>query len=782
VTGSGDVHGEISGTVQGPVVMGRDFSGTTINIVSPPGSRAAIALDEAADGLAQALRVQWTRESERQRLWAPDALTVRWRLSSPGLRDHWRTVRRASDDDRPLPLAGRLSQIAQVYRRVPSGRLVVLGRAGSGKSVLAIRFVLDMLGPPGTRVAAVPVIFSLGSWNPATPVRDWLTGQLERDHPGLAAAGPGRSTLAAALVDRGRVLPVLDGFDEIAKDLRCSALEKLNDTANSEMPLFMTSRPRQYAAAVVGTGVLTAAAGIQLKSLSLHDLEQYLPYTARNLRTGGKDGESVPVTAWSPVLHHLRDARRDSADSPLAKVLRSPLMVSLARTVYSGSSNRDPAELLDSDRFGTPRALEDHLLDSFISAAYRDRSLDHRERVQRWLGHLARHLALLDTPDLKWWQLGGTLSRRVRMVVVGSVAGAALGLVNGLVSWYQVGVEGSYDLVGRVLIGLASGAVLGLVAGLAFALVYALLDGDAAREPSRVRMRILGRTTGARRTCLPRLAAGAAGGFGFGAVTWLVNALANGLLEGRSPATTLRGGLLNALVGGLVDGLLLGLAYAGGADEPSDDPLRFTDALRDFRGRLGPRLAIGFAGGFGGGFLFWFTDPLGFGLVLGAQGGFPSLLTNSLRLGIEGGLGYGLVVALVYGLAVALSDPIPVRSAVSPTDLLRTDRRAVAHRTLLSTLTFGLVGWLFYGLGGQFLNWFVFTTVGGLGLGIAYGLALTAWGQWTTLARIWLPLTGRLPRDPAAFLEDAHHRGVLRQAGAVYQFRHSRLRDRLDKP
>ena len=320
------------------------------------------------------------------------------------------------------------------------------------------------------------------------------------------------------------------------------------------------------------------------------------------------------------------------------------------------------------------------------------------------------------------------------------------------------------------------------MAGLAFALVYALLDGDAAREPSRVRMRILGRTTGARRTCLPRLAAGAAGGFGFGAVTWLVNALANGLLEGRSPATTLRGGLLNALVGGLVDGLLLGLAYAGGADEPSDDPLRFTDALRDFRGRLGPRLAIGFAGGFGGGFLFWFTDPLGFGLVLGAQGGFPSLLTNSLRLGIEGGLGYGLVVALVYGLAVALSDPIPVRSAVSPTDLLRTDRRAVAHRTLLSTLTFGLVGWLFYGLGGQFLNWFVFTTVGGLGLGIAYGLALTAWGQWTTLARIWLPLTGRLPRDPAAFLEDAHHRGVLRQAGAVYQFRHSRLRDRLDKP
>jgi hypothetical protein len=29
------------------------------------------------------------------------------------------------------------------------------------------------------------------------------------------------------------------------------------------------------------------------------------------------------------------------------------------------------------------------------------------------------------------------------------------------------------------------------------------------------------------------------------------------------------------------------------------------------------------------------------------------------------------------------------------------------------------------------------------------------------------------------FLGDAHRRGVLRQAGAVYQFRHARLQDHL---
>ncbi|MGY5126896.1 hypothetical protein [Streptomyces nigrescens] len=42
-----------------------------------------------------------------------------------------------------------------------------------------------------------------------------------------------------------------------------------------------------------------------------------------------------------------------------------------------------------------------------------------------------------------------------------------------------------------------------------------------------------------------------------------------------------------------------------------------------------------------------------------------------------------------------------------------------------------------------------------------------------------MSLTGRLPWTVSAFLRDAHRRGVLRQAGAVYQFRHARLQEHL---
>jgi hypothetical protein len=45
--------------------------------------------------------------------------------------------------------------------------------------------------------------------------------------------------------------------------------------------------------------------------------------------------------------------------------------------------------------------------------------------------------------------------------------------------------------------------------------------------------------------------------------------------------------------------------------------------------------------------------------------------------------------------------------------------------------------------------------------------------------RTWLTLRRQLPWSVMGFLADAHRRGVLRQAGPVYQFRHINLQHRL---
>ncbi|MGH3760641.1 helix-turn-helix domain-containing protein [Actinophytocola sp.] len=120
-------------------------------------------LVEAADDLALAVGARLGREEELRRIQDPFPLPVRWELAPDGVLDHWENICRASPgaSARPLDLAGRLPEIADVYRRIPSGRLVVLGRAGSGKSVLAARFVLDWLRARD-RGGVVPVVFGSG--------------------------------------------------------------------------------------------------------------------------------------------------------------------------------------------------------------------------------------------------------------------------------------------------------------------------------------------------------------------------------------------------------------------------------------------------------------------------------------------------------------------------------------------------------------------------------------------------------------------------------------------
>jgi len=73
--------------------------------------------------------------------------------------------------------------------------------------------------------------------------------------------------------------------------------------------------------------------------------------------------------------------------------------------------------------------------------------------------------------------------------------------------------------------------------------------------------------------------------------------------------------------------------------------------------------------------------------------------------------------------------------------------------------------------------------IGVVGMGlIGVSTSVLVGGAWVsfTLARCWLAFRRRLPWRLMAFLADAHEqRGVLRQAGGVYQFRHLELQRRL---
>lgn len=135
------------------------------------GRRAAngeIGLDAAADQLAVAVGVQWRREEELRRVHTPFPLPVRWHAAPAELMDHLANVGRvpAGVPAGRLELAGELGRVVETYRCIPSQRLVVLGRAGSGKTVLALRFVLDLLDRRGPG-EPVPVVSVSGRGTPA---------------------------------------------------------------------------------------------------------------------------------------------------------------------------------------------------------------------------------------------------------------------------------------------------------------------------------------------------------------------------------------------------------------------------------------------------------------------------------------------------------------------------------------------------------------------------------------------------------------------------------------
>jgi hypothetical protein len=238
--------------------------------------------------------------------------------------------------------------------------------------------------------------------------------------------------------------------------------------------------------------------------------------------------------------------------------------------------------------------------------------------------------------------------------------------------------------------------------------------------------------------------------------------------------------LMFGLTAALVAALVVVLVAVLGFGKPG--PARVSIRIRGRAGTPISDVALGLAvwlgialvaGLLGGLLVGWLTPGLG-AWAFGHSVGF----VGWLEVGIGVSLGLGLAVGLPLALLDALQSPVDDALAVTPRSILRSDRTVA----IVVGLVGWLVGWLVAGLGsvptlGLGLG-IVFGLVVGLALGLALMLGGTSWGQFT-VARVWLAIRGQLPLRLMGFLDDAHRREVLRQAGAVYQFRHARLQDHL---
>ncbi|GAA0577429.1 hypothetical protein GCM10010172_72700 [Paractinoplanes ferrugineus] len=428
-------------------------AGTASRAVTPAQIEAAVV------ALAEAQAEQWRTEAAAREMPNPWPLPVRFEVSdrARAVMTTWAAIVGRPDAD-PIPLAGEHGQLADLFTGPESvRRLVILGAPGSGKSMLALQLTLQLLGDrerrrqtaTGPDREPVPVLLSLAGWDPAQPLDNWIALRLADDNEALARTieGPdgSRRSLAEELVLGGRILPVLDGFDELGAE-HGDALRAIGTVVDRGRQLVMTCRTDVYEEVVKSTTTLSRTPVVELQELNSTDVVQYLV-----------SGTDDPVPRWDRVVKHLTDDKT----SPLAVALSTPLTVWLARNVYRQRAT-DPDELRTADWAATRDGIEERLLDQLIPAVYTAsvggcaaRDQPSADEARQWLTVLARQLHDRGTYDLAWWRLEVGVSTRQFTVV----AMTAFGLLGGLTIGVPYGLSSAWvgALAGALIVGGSRG-------------------------------------------------------------------------------------------------------------------------------------------------------------------------------------------------------------------------------------------------------------------------------------------------------------------------------------
>ena len=446
-------------------------------------------VDKAAEALARSVRVQWTAERRRRRLEDAHSMSIRWAVDERYSRG---SVRAGT------PRAGDLASVIDDFVAKPRG-LVVIGEPGSGKTGLCVLLTLELLASTLPR-RRVPVLLQVSSWDPEEHFTAWMARRLVEDYPWLAAQSTYGATACAELVNQQRLLPILDGLDEMPAPRRSAALEALQRDLDDQ-PFVLTCRTDEFAMAQ-SDRLLRNALVVRLLPLESGAAAEYL-----------LDGIArSELEDWDPVLARIAD----EPESPLGVALTKPLNLFLTQAVYQ-HPDADPAELLDEKRFSTPEDIEKRLLDVFLRVAFDMRppaaGVPAAPPMGRWdparseraLVFLARTLSSRDTRDLAWWELAEVVPRWAFFVMRATVGTVVTGAL----------CAALFGLFGQVVFGLIFGVVTGL--GVAVALQFTPVE-----RPRRIAVW----NTGGRRFAVRALVADlefvVIGGLGGGVVAGLL--------------------------------------------------------------------------------------------------------------------------------------------------------------------------------------------------------------------------------------------------------------------
>jgi NACHT domain len=458
---------------------------------------------------------------------------------------------------------GALSDIATYYTSLHYGRLLVLGEAGAGKTVLANQLLLDLttnlpaVDPPPGATLSVPIRLSLPTFDPggdhadadalASSLNAWISGHLTT----VYGVTP---NIADTLVRDGWILPILDGLDEmdptVGPPARAAAvIRALNYPAGpSPRPVVLSCRTARYQDLTQMTmpgqeTILQDVTAIRVQPLTPSQISGYL------IRRFPDPVNSATIQQrWQPVLDHLTR----HPVNPLAATLSSPLWLFMAVTAYHRPGT-DPARLTTM----SGDALRHDLLTSLIPAITNQRRRPEGGSYQPvdvtcWLTTLAKYLHTcqagnqgsgsdIDLHEL--WPAAGNRAPRYLSAIIQAAAVFALAVVTVLLGGFHApDFHALSDWIIMILVG---------------ALVL-YTSWRASRRPVKLsRLDIFQLFVAGRRRFAAWFAfgfvIGSAVGFGWGFTTEMTDV--PGLAWRSGLATAVAFGLAGGLAGGFASGL-----------------------------------------------------------------------------------------------------------------------------------------------------------------------------------------------------------------------------------
>lgn len=348
-------------------------------------------------------------------------------------------LRRVQVPPQPLPPG---TTIQEVYQQAGQ-ELLILGESGAGKSTLLYRLGQELLKRAQSDAALpLPVVFPLASWAKRRfSLQEWMVTQLSSP---LYDNNPRQ--LSHQWIQQQRILPLLDGLDEVAEDARPACIAAINafHSAYPLCPLVVCSRSQEYQTASESEHLQLSSA-VEVQPLTLEQQENVL------LQAGS-------------IVESLQAELATNAG--LRDLIQTPIWLSLLLVIArNGPLSAFPQE---------PPALQQEVLRRYVQRMCErkgDTTQYPLEKTIHWLGFLASHMrqhnqAVFALEELQpdW------LPKRFRLSYGWSV-GLTVGPLSGLLVGIAFGL--TCGPIYGVIMGLLMGGMLGCFIGMQDKITFA---------------------------------------------------------------------------------------------------------------------------------------------------------------------------------------------------------------------------------------------------------------------------------------------------------------------